>query len=548
MDYIVKESYKAYKNSIIGEIKINDFISADFSLKNAVINVGGWQSWNPGYEVEAGKKQDSLKCHLIKGWNTYLVFPESNFKPSKNLVLGQFVSYCRWDNLYLLFASTGNINDCLPPVQFIFDRKNNKVLIEICDKGTHWEKGQVQAKIEVIIADSYFECKEKLSKVFGKNHFEQIKDLGSNPGGWESWYNHYANINEELILKDLEALKETENIISKQDYTSRIFQIDDGWEEGLGDWKVRSDRFPNGLKSIVDKIEAENYIPGLWLAPFIIDARSKTAQEHPEWLLRNNKGKLIVSGFNPLWGKHGSFYPLDLSNPQVINHLDSIIDKAINEWGFRYLKLDFLYAGMLYGKYQKDDASYKFYTNAIKTLTARKFRNDGKPVFYLGCGVPFEASYKYFPLSRIGCDTYEHWENKLSKKLNWNGRNSAYLNLKDTLGHAMWDKVIFANDPDVLFIRNENCSLTYNEKLLIAKTDILFGSQLMYSDDPANSTSEEEKKLTKEIMEFQESFKNKEFGLTEINKDFYKIFSKAGDYEGLIKLGNEHIFEINSKK
>ncbi len=544
MDYFVKESYKAEKNSIIGELLLNDYVSAEYSLKNAAINVGGWQSWNPGFEVGPGKKQDSLKCHLIKGWNTYLVFPESNYKASKNLVLGQFLTYCRWGDYYLLFVSSGNIDDCLPPVQFIFDRKNNKVLIEICDKGKYWEKGQSQAKIEIFTANSYFECKEKLSKIFGKKHFEQIKELGENPGGWESWYNHYANINEELILKDLKALKETDNIISKQEYTAKIFQIDDGWEEGLGDWTVRTDRFPNGLKTIVDKIEAENYIPGLWIAPFIIDSRSKTAQNHPDWLLRNSKDKLIVSGFNPLWGKNGSFYCLDLSNKDVINHLDCVIDKAINEWGFRYLKLDFLYAGMLYGKHQKDDASYKFYTDAIKTLTSRKKTKDGKAVYYLGCGLPFEASFKYFPLSRIGCDTYEHWENKLSKKLNWNGRNSAYLNLKDTLGHAMWDKVIFANDPDVLFIRKENCSLTYEEKLLIAKTDVLFGSQIMYSDDPASCNSDEEKKLSQEIIDFQEKYKDEDFGLREIKKDLYKVFSKSGKFEGKIDLGKEHIFEL----
>lgn len=544
MDYFVKEAYKAEKNTIIAELNINDFVSSEYLLKDAAINVGGWQSWNPGFEVEAGKKQDSLKCHLIKGWNTYLVFPESNFKPSKNLVLGQFVTYCRWKDFYLVFASTGNIDNTLPPLQFIFNRKKNTVLVEIYDKNADWLKGQLQAKIEIFTAKTYFECKEKLADIFGKKHFEQIEGLGKNPGGWESWYNHYANINEELILNDLKALKETENIISKQTYSAKVFQIDDGWEEGLGDWNIRSDRFPNGLKSIVEKIEDENYIPGLWIAPFIIDSRSKTAKEHPDWLLRNRKNKLIVCGFNPLWGKFGSFYCLDLSNPEVIKHLDCVINKAINEWGFRYLKLDFLYAGMIYGKYQKNDAAYKFYTEAIKTLTARKNNKDGKPVYYLGCGLPFESSFKYFPLSRIGCDTYEHWENKISKKLNWNGRNSAYLNLKDTLGHAMWDKVIFANDPDVLFVRNDNCSLTYQEKLLIAKTDIIFGSQLMYSDDPANCTSKEEKELTKEIIEFQNKYKNQEFGLKEIKKDLYKIFTKSGEYEGQINLGSEHIFEL----
>ena len=78
-----------------------------------------------------------------------------------------------------------------------------------------------------------------------------------------------------------------------------------------------------------------------------------------------------------------------------------------------------------------------------------------------------ELSFKHLPLSRIGCDTLEHWENKLLKKINWNGRNSAYLNLTDTIGHALTNKIIYSNDPDVIFIRNENCSLSKEEKLLI---------------------------------------------------------------------------------
>ena len=105
------------------------------------------------------------------------------------------------------------------------------------------------------------------------------------------------------------------------------------------------------------------------------------------------------------------------------------------------------------------------------------------------------------PLSRIGCDTYEHWKNKIARLLNWNGRNEAYLNLKDTLGHALWDQTIFANDPDVIFVRTNNCSLTEEEKLLIAKTNMLFGSQFMYSDDPAKSTSKEEIEIAKKIVE-----------------------------------------------
>ena len=535
--YTVHSPYHADSNSVLEVFRLSQFVDIyEHPLKKAWINPGGWQSWNPCFEIAPEKKQPSLTCHLIKDWNQYLVFPESEFTPSKNIVLGQFVSYLRWENFYLVFASIGNLTKTLPPVQFVFNRKTGTISVEICDKGNDWNLGDIMAKVEIFTANSYFECREKLSEIFGNNHFENIKALGKNPAGWESWYNHYANINEKLILDDLKSLNSTQNVISLGEYSSKIFQIDDGWETALGDWTVRKDRFPNGLAPLASKIETDGYIPGLWIAPFIIDSRCSTAVAHPDWLLRDEKGELVGAGYNPLWGKKGTFYCLDLSIDEVINYLDELMNIVINEWGFRYIKLDFLYAGMLFGNHKHQTASYKMYCRALKTLTARNKTNDGKDVFYLGCGVPFELSFKYLPLSRIGCDTQEHWKNKMLRFINWNGRNEAYLNVQDTLGHAMWNNIIFANDPDVIFIRNENCTLTKDQKKLIAFVDELFGSQLMYSDDPESSCSEEEVALAKEIVDFQKKYSDEEFGLCNRTEDIYEIFSKSGKYKGIIDL------------
>ena len=535
--YKVHSSYHADENSVIDVIKIADLVDINkYPLEKAWINTGGWQSWNPAYEIAPSEKQPSLKCRLIKGWHKYLVFPETQYLYSKHIVLAQFITYLRWNNFYLVFVSTGNISKTLPPVQFVINRIKNTVTIEIADKGNNWNSGDITAEIEVFTSNSFFECREKLTEIFGKNHFNKISALGKNPGGWESWYNHYSRIDEKLILEDLNALSETKNIISMGQYSSKIFQIDDGWETALGDWSVRKERFPSGLNSLAEKIEADGYIPGLWIAPFIIDSRSKTAKEHPDWLLKDSKGKLVCAGYNPLWGKNGNFYCLDLSIDEVIEYLDKLLDKLINKWFFRYIKLDFLYAGMLYGNYKNPTAAYKIYNRAIKTITARTKNDEGKDVFYLGCGMPFEPSFKYLPLSRIGCDTYEHWKNKFGRLINWNGRNEAYLNLKDTLGHAMWNEIIFANDPDVIFIRNKNCSLSENQKKLIAFTNEMFGSQLMYSDDPALSASESEVALAGKIIDFRKKYGNEEFGITNISEDLYKLFSKSGKYTGHIDL------------
>ena len=104
--YTVHQDYYAKENSIIDKLNIATLVDGQkYRIDNACINPGGWQSWNPCTEVFPGKKQLSLTCRLIHQWNSYLVFPSSHTKPSRNIVLGQFVSYLRWENFYLVFAS-----------------------------------------------------------------------------------------------------------------------------------------------------------------------------------------------------------------------------------------------------------------------------------------------------------------------------------------------------------------------------------------------------------------------------------------------------------
>lgn len=548
------KDYTADENTIAGVINISDYCPLEYTASTAWINIGGWQSWNPGYEIKPETKQPALQNKIIKAWNTWLVPPSSKFKPSKNIVLAQFITYLRWDNFYLVLASANSLNNSLPPVQFIINRKQNTVTVELCDKGKEWKTSDITAQIEIFTASSYFEAKDKLKELFGSSdtnssnystRFNQIQHLGKTILGWESWYNHYEKINEKLIMDDLLALEKTTNLINEIQNTSRnkntVFQIDDGYQLALGDWEWNKKLFPSGPHTLTEKITEQGFIPGLWIAPFIVDLRSKTAAEHPDWLLRNKKGHLVPAGMNPRWGANSIYYCWDLSKNDVLEHLDKLIDKAINTWGFRYLKLDFLYAGMLEGQHSKEGASYQFYNNALQVLTKRKEDNFGNKVSYLGCGNPMELSFNYLPLSRIGCDTLQHWESKLMKFIGWNGRTSAYLNMKDTLGRALWDKVVFANDPDVIFIRKENCTLTKDEKLLIATVNILFGSQIMYADDPASCTSEEEIQITKQISQIYKMFQNEEFALKQTDSDIYEVWSKSGKYKGQLSLAkNNH--------
>src|SRR5574344_380114 len=381
--------------------------------------------------------------------------------------------------------------------------------------------------------------------------------------GWESWYNHYNKINESLIKEDLESLCANDNIIKTYiapNTKNIVFQVDDGWEQGVGQWEGDRTLFPNGMKSLASSISQKGYVPGLWVAPFVIDIRTDFAALHTDWLLRNKNGKPVCAGLNTSWGDFCgknqpswpcSFFCLDLSNFDVAEYLDSLMDRVINEWGFRYIKLDFLYAGMLQGKFVNGGTAYQWYNSALRILTSRKTNVKGQHVMYLGCGMPFESSFNYLPLSRIGPDTKETWDVNYLRDLHFSGRPGAIGNMQSTLGHAFWDQSIYINDPDVIFLRDTNSTLTCNEKELIALVNFFFGGQLMISDD----MNEAPTPLTKHMVELYQklasccegnsanstSSTRDAFGLVNITSTTYCIFNKSGTYYGIINLSDKDI-------
>lgn len=537
--------------------------------KEFCYNGTGWQSWSPGYELLEGENYQRYISCLIPQLKKYITVPETI--KSKSFLYGQFINYCRWGNTYLVMVSTGNVGDkTCPPVQYQINRKEKTIACHVYANGKKWNQNELMAEICFFIVDSYFDMKDVISYLYGSTldekmdpRFEKLQFLCTNnndkkesnqrllPGGWESWYNHYNKINENLIIQDLDYLDRTENLIKKMYIDNKnpvVFQIDDGWQQGLGQWEINNNLFPSGLQNLTEKISAKGYIPGLWLAPFIIDARTEFYKTHYDWVLKDKKGKPISAGFNPCWGaSHGknqprephSYFCLDLSNDNVINHLDLLMNKVINEWGFRYLKLDFLFAGMLYGDYVNKGAAYEWYTRAVQTLTSRSVNNNGLPVAYLGCGMPFEMSFKYLPLSRIGTDTLEHWDRKDLKLLRFEGRPSAYMSMKDTLGHAFWDQRVFINDPDVIFVRHENCSLTDKEKITLALVNFLFASQIMHADDPISFDDVKDGLLTQQILSYYQLLKDEEFGMQQISRDVYELFTRSKKYKGLLNLSDK---------
>jgi alpha-galactosidase len=297
------------------------------------------------------------------------------------------------------------------------------------------------------------------------------------------------------------------------------------------------------MRALAEEIEAKGMIPGIWIAPFLATKGSAIFRERPEWILRDARGKAVPAGFNPGWD--GVFFCLDISLREVEEYLAGLFDRIVEEWGYRYLKLDFLYAGFLGGARPGNGAranagaAYEHYDRLMRRLTARVKDSRGRGVAYLGCGAPLEPSFRHFPLMRIGADTKARWEDGLLKYVvRHQGRPAAYTNLTHSIGRSLFDGSIFVNDPDVVFCRTRSMGLSEKEKELVALVAFMLASQIMFSDDPADFGDPEEAAFTARVVGLYDSLAGREYGAERIDRDVYSIFSRDACLRGIVNLSN----------
>ena len=304
--------------------------------------------------------------------------------------------------------------------------------------------------------------------------------------GYTSWYNYFQKIDENIILRDLKGLSRARESVN-------IFQIDDGYEPFVGDWLDYNGKdFPNGMKTIADAVHSEGYLAGIWLAPFNVQrGKSRILKEHPDWLIRNPDGKPQLGCV--AWG---GAYTLDIYNPEVREHLKKVFDTVLNDWGYDMVKLDFLYSQCRTPRDNK--------TRGTIMCEAMDFlRECVGDKLILGCGVPLGPAFGVVDACRISCDVDLSYGGKFYNSMSINNElPSAQNAINNSMFRRHLNGRAFLNDPDVFFLRDHNLTFTWEQKLLLAKINNLFGRVLFVSDD-AGEYSEAELEVLKET--FRES-------------------------------------------
>ncbi|MCB9770320.1 MAG: alpha-galactosidase [Candidatus Omnitrophica bacterium] len=257
--------------------------------------------------------------------------------------------------------------------------------------------------------------------------------------GWCSWYHYYGTETEEDILRNIDSIQRSP--LGKE---IRVIQIDDGWnlpENGhakvWGDW-VPGKKFPRGMKSLADDIRSAGFVPGLWLAPFSVSHASRLYREHPDWLIQGDEGP------QDCWGEFG----LDLTHPEALGFVRETFERVFNEWGFDYVKIDFLIHATHPGKrFRSDVTSAAAFRKALATI-----REIAKDRFILTCGAPMGPSVGLSDGMRIGNDVSSRWSIAHGIE-GWPIGNCC---IKSAAIHTIWrhwmQQVWWQNDPDCLMV------------------------------------------------------------------------------------------------
>ena len=293
--------------------------------------------------------------------------------------------------------------------------------------------------------------------------------------GWCSWYYYFGNVSEAKILANL---AECERKLKGK---IELFQIDDGYQPCLGEWTRWNEKFPSPPKALVDKIHAAGFKAGIWLAPFLVSRTAPLYRQHPDWVIRHPGGRPVFGFLHPQWPGH-LMYALDCTHPGVQTWLAETVKTLVHDYGFNFLKLDFIYAAALPGR--RHDP-YAAGGGALRRGLEVIRRAAGEDVIILGCGAPLGPAVGLVDANRVSQDVDIRWRTPLDLLMGLPITPGARNCLRNNLARALMHRKLWVNDPDCLVLREAKGGMNLPELRSLATVFYLLGGYLLLSENLA---------------------------------------------------------------
>ncbi len=119
---------------------------------------------------------------------------------------------------------------------------------------------------------------------------------------------------------------------------AELFVVDDGWfgrrgaeADGLGDWWVNRDKFPDGLTPLIDEVQQLGMRFGIWVEPEMVNPRADLYRDHPDWIHRDPVREPDTARDQ---------YVLNLALPAVQEFVVEMLDDLLSTNDISYVKWD----------------------------------------------------------------------------------------------------------------------------------------------------------------------------------------------------------------
>lgn len=116
------------------------------------------------------------------------------------------------------------------------------------------------------------------------------------------------------------------------------FVVDDGWfgerhsdTAGLGDWTVNPQKFPGGLRELIDHVKGLGMDFGIWVEPESVNPDSDLYRSHPDWIYRYPTEEPV---------QLRNQYLLNMSLPAVQQYLKTMLLGLLRDNDIAFIKWD----------------------------------------------------------------------------------------------------------------------------------------------------------------------------------------------------------------
>ncbi len=117
-----------------------------------------------------------------------------------------------------------------------------------------------------------------------------------------------------------------------------LFVIDDGWfgqrhsdADGLGDWYVNEEKFPEGLTPLIDAVKGMDMMFGIWIEPEMVNPPTQLLKDHPDWIY-HVENRVNDTSRNQM--------VLNVTLPEVQTFIFNMIDDLLSKYDIDYIKWD----------------------------------------------------------------------------------------------------------------------------------------------------------------------------------------------------------------